>query len=162
MCGTSPRSSLEAWQYLWKLSCRFTFRLVLEATSPCWEWAGITQQCSRYHWQLENTLDLTAPEKAKYRPTFEDLQVNQWVGASSLNQQHTSMTSVQFAISCWKTEETGWKRRRRNENTVFYDAVDMLAELLPALLNKTVRGTKTWIFRLKAKQEKRFPLNGTL
>lgn len=32
--------------------------------------------------------------------TFEDSQVNQWVGTSSLNQQHTSMTDVQSAISC--------------------------------------------------------------
>ena len=36
--------------------------------------------------------------------TFEDSQVNQRVGASSLNQQHTSMTSVHSAISCTRTQ----------------------------------------------------------
>lgn len=63
-----------------------------------------------------------------WRLTFEDSQVNQRVGASSLNQQHTSMTSVQSAISCTQTEkEKGqWEDRKKKRGMNQYKYLVLL------------------------------------
>ena len=52
---------------------------------------------------LKNDHLLKRPETINGGLTVEDAQVNQWVGASSLSQQHTCMTSGQYAIS-WREE----------------------------------------------------------
>lgn len=58
-----------------------------------------------------NKIFRSAVCKRMRRPTFEDAQVNHRVGASSLSQQHTCMTSVQSAISYRERKKQGEKER---------------------------------------------------